>query len=189
MNRLTNMFFKASVFLTFFLAGAASTAFANEWSVDRNKSTLGFEVINNGNTVTGTFATWSAKIAFDKEELDKAQIQATIITGSVTTDDAQASGAITTPQWLDISSFPDAVFRVDNVVPAGGDLYEAAGMLELKGAKVAVFLPFTLIIEGNTAHAVGEATLSRSDFNIGNGVPDSTVGDKVTVKLDLYATR
>ncbi|SFK66480.1 Polyisoprenoid-binding protein YceI [Pseudovibrio ascidiaceicola] len=189
MKRLTDMFFKAGVFLTFILVGAASSAFANEWSVDRNKSTLGFEVINNGNTVTGTFATWNAKIIFNKEELDKAQIQATIITGSVKTEDAQAAGAITTPQWLDISSFPDAVFRVDNVVPAGGDLYEAAGTLELKGAKIAVFLPFTLTIEGKTAHAVGEATLSRSDFKIGDGVPDSTVSNKVTVKLDLYATR
>ncbi len=189
MRQLSSLFLKASVFLVFILIGAAATASADEWYVDRNKSTLGFEVVNNGKTVTGTFSTWNAKIIFDRDELDKAQIQATIITGSVKTEDAQAAGAITTAQWLDISSYPDAVFRVDNVVPAGGDLYEAAGTLELKGVKIAVFLPFTLIIEGNTAHAVGEATLSRSDFKIGDGVPDSTVGNKVTVKLDLYATR
>ncbi|MFS8180951.1 YceI family protein [Pseudovibrio denitrificans] len=189
MKRLTDLFFKASAILAFILVAAASTASAEEWYVDRNKSTLGFEVINNGNTVTGTFATWNAKIIFDKADLENAQIQATIITGSVKTEDAQAAGAITTAQWLDISSYPDAIFRVDNVVPAGGDLYEAAGTLELKGAKIAVFLPFTLTIEGDTAHAVGEATLSRDDFKIGDGVPDSTVSNKVTVKLDLYATR
>ena len=189
MKRLNNIFFKASVFLALILFSAVTTASADEWFVDRNKSTLGFEVINNGKTVTGTFGTWNAKIIFDKKELDKAQIQATIITGSVKTEDTQVAGAITTAQWLDISSYPDAVFRADNVVPAGGDLYEAAGTLELKGVKIAVFLPFTLTIDGDTAHAVGKATLLRDDFKIGDGVPDSTVSSKVTVKLDLYATR
>lgn len=189
MRSMTNLFSKASVFFGFVMLATASTASADEWLVDRNRSTLGFEVINSGNTVTGTFGTWDAKILFDEQDLESTQIQATIITGSVQTEDTQVAGAITTTQWLDISSFPDAVFRVDNVVPAGSDLYEAAGTLELRGAKIAVFLPFTLTIEGDTAHAVGEAKLSRSDFKIGDGVPESTVSDNVTVTLDLYATR
>lgn len=167
--------------------GASATA--EEWSVDRNKSTLGFEVQNNGQTVMGTFGTWNAKIKFDREQLDKTEIQATIITGSVHTDNSQIKDAMLSAQWLNISGYPDAIFRVDNVVPAGGDLFEAAGTLELKGVKVPVFLPFTLEIEGDTAHATGEATLMRSAFQIGDGVPDETVSDKVVVKLDLYATR
>ncbi|KZL08482.1 Protein YceI [Pseudovibrio axinellae] len=188
MKQLTDLFFKTSVLIAFILTGAVAAS-ADEWQVDRNKSTLGFEVINNGNTVTGTFETWNAKITFDEENLDNAKIQASIVTGSVKTDDAQAAGAIPSAQWLDISSYPDAVFRADNVAPAGGDLYEAAGTLELKGATIAVFLPFTLTIEGDAAHAVGEATLTRGDFKVGDGVPDSTVSNKVIVKLDLYANR
>jgi len=187
MRQLRNLFLKAGLVFSLFIVGA--TAYADEWSVDRNKSKLSFEVTNNGKTVEGVFGTWNAKINFDREHLDKAQIQATIVTGSVETNDNQVAGVITGQEWLDISSYPDAVFKVDNVAPAGGDLYEAAGTLELKGAKVAVFLPFTLTIEGDSAHAVGEATLMRGDFKIGNGVPDSTVSDKVVVKLDLYATR
>ncbi|SDQ91881.1 YceI family protein [Pseudovibrio sp. Tun.PSC04-5.I4] len=189
MKRLSNLLIKTTLLMSFILAGAAATASADEWSVDRNKSTLGFEVENNGKSVTGTFGTWNAKIVFDKEELDKAKIQATVITGSVTTDDSQVGGAITSQQWLDISGYPEAIFRVDNVVPAGGDLYEAGGILELKGIKIAVFLPFTLTIEGDTAHAVGEANILRNEFKIGDGVPDSTVSDKVVVTLDLYASR
>ena len=50
-------------------------------------------------------------------------------------------------------------------------------------------LDFTLAINGDTATANGMATLNRLEYGLGSGVGTDTVGDAVTVTLNLTATR
>jgi polyisoprenoid-binding protein YceI len=67
----------------------------------------------------------------------------------------------------------------------------ATGTLSIKGISKPVTLPFTLILSGNTAHAVGKAQVIRTDFHVGTGEwekPDP-VAHEVTVNIDLTATK
>jgi hypothetical protein len=50
-------------------------------------------------------------------------------------------------------------------------------------------MDFTLDIAGDTATAKGTAIVNRLDYQLGSGVGTDTVGDIVTVTLDLTAIR
>jgi polyisoprenoid-binding protein YceI len=95
------------------------------------------------------------------------------------------------PAWFDTGQFPKAQFASTAITSKGGDHYEAAGTLSLKGVSRPVRMPFTLKIRGNTAHAVGETTIRRLDYRIGEGKdfapPAAALDVKVTV--NITATR
>ena len=91
--------------------------------------------------------------------------------------------------WFDADAFPVAKFQSDAVSLVEGNSYRADGTLTIKGASHPVSLDFTLDIDGDTARAAGTAKLNRLDYGLGAGVGTDTVGDIVTVTLDLTATR
>lgn len=160
----------------------AQTAGGN-WQVA--EGTLGFSVKQMGAQVAGSFATWSAEITFDPATGTGAvavDIDTTSLTvGSVT---QQATGA----EFFDVATHPTATFTAD-IAPAG-DAYAATGTLSLRGVEKPVSLPFTLVIEGETARMTGSATLDRRDFGMGPNYPDeSSVGFAVTVDIALTARR
>ena len=168
------------------LSGAASAA---EWKVDDSQSTLGFEVKQGKGTLTGEFKEWSADIDFDPEAPEAAHIKAEIAPGSASTGNAQFDGTLPGADWFDVSSFPTATFETSDVKLVEGNSYTADGTLTIKGVSQPVVLDFTLDIDGDKAHAAGTATVDRSQYDLGAGVGTDTVGEAVTVTLDLTATR
>ncbi|NEX44834.1 cytochrome b/b6 domain-containing protein [Pseudotabrizicola algicola] len=169
------------------LATATATAPANgNWQVA--EGTLAFSVAQMGQTVGGSFATWSADIRFDEVPTDgrHGQVTVTIDTASLTLGSVtqQAKSA----DFFDVATHPQAVFTADILPAAEG--YEARGTLSLRGAEVPVSLPFTLAIDGDTATMEGQTTLDRRAFGMGQSYADeSSVGFGVTVDVALTATR
>lgn len=167
----------------------APAAVADVWTVDPAKSKLGFEVQQGGAALAGTFTSWDAAIEFDPDAPENAKISATIQPASATTGNAQFDGTLPNADWFDAVSFPEAEFTATSVARVEGTSYRATGTLAIKGASHPVSLDFTLEIDGDTAIAAGKATLNRLDYNLGSGVATDTVGDAVTVTLDLTAAR
>ena len=78
------------------------------------------------------------------------------------------------------------------------DGFEALGSLTLRGVTREVALPFTLTIEDHPedpgrlhAHAVGELTIKRLDYGVGQGqwTDTSVVADEVVIRIDILASR
>ncbi|WP_420410734.1 YceI family protein [Roseibium sp.] len=168
---------------------AAPTAIADVWTVDPAQSTLAFEVQQGGAALTGIFGTWSAAIDFDPDAPEKAQISANIRPASATTGNAQFDGTLPNADWFDVASFPEAKFIASNVERVEGNSYRATGTLDIKGLSHPIILDFSLDIDGDIAKATGTATLNRLDYKLGSAVATDTVGDAVTVTLDLTASR
>ncbi|WP_319517452.1 YceI family protein [uncultured Martelella sp.] len=167
----------------------ASPAMAETWTVDQDSSTLGFEVPQGGKTLTGTFENWTASIDFDTDAPEDALITVEIDTGSADTGNGQYDGMLKTADWFAVDEFGSADFTTDNVMVLDDGSYKADGLLTIKAVTLPIELNFTLDIEGDTAHAVGTATLKRKDYELGPAVNAETVGETVTVTLDLTATR
>ncbi|MEP3047458.1 MAG: YceI family protein [Roseibium sp.] len=163
--------------------------YAASWNVDLAQSTLGFEVVQGNNTLAGTFGFWTANIDFDPKTSETATISAEIQPASADTGNAQFNSTLPGPDWFDVTGFPAAQFNTNTVSHIEGNSYRADGMLAIKGIDLPVVLDFTLDIDGDTAKAQGTATLNRLDYQLGAGVGTDTVGDNVTVTLDLTATR
>ncbi len=180
--------------LTLALVLGASTAvatpvLADTWTVDAGQSRLGFEVKQGDGTLKGFFDTWTAEIDFDPEAPEAARISAEINAGSASTGNPQFDATLPASEWFDVSTFPVASFETESVTRAEGNSYKADGTLTIKGIAQPVALDFTLDIDGDTAKATGTATVKRTEYELGAGVGTDTVGDAVTVTLDLTANR
>ncbi|MBO0346072.1 YceI family protein [Roseibium limicola] len=168
------------------LAGAAA---ADTWTVDPATSTLGFQVKQADGQVDGKFESWQASIDFDPEAPQDAVISAKIETGSAITGNAQYDDMLAQPDYFNSATLGSAEFKTTSVSPVDDETFQAEGILTIKGVSQPVTLDFTLKIEGDTAHAVGEASLSRTTYDIGSSVATATLADVVTVTLDLTASR
>ncbi|WP_420332099.1 YceI family protein [Roseibium sp.] len=171
------------------MIGTLSPAQAESWTVDAANSTLGFEVPQGSSPLKGTFTTWDASIEFDVSAPENAVIVATINPASASTGNPQFDTTLPAADWFDAAGFPVAEFKAEGASLVEGNSYRAEGTLTIKGSSHPVTLDFTLDIDGDTAKANGTAKLNRLDYQLGAGVGTDTVGDIVTVMLDLTATR
>ena len=156
---------------------------SSDWQVTEGR--LSIEVTQFGQPLTGSFADWTAEIAYDPEtrsgETTVTVAIPSLTLGSVT---KEAMGA----DWFDAATYPTAVFAatIRATDDAGGHVAE--GTLTLKGRTVPVTLPFTLQIDGDTATARGETVVTRTDFGIG-GASETNVALPVRIVVDLTAVR
>jgi polyisoprenoid-binding protein YceI len=170
---------------------AAAPAHAADWTVDPARSTIGFSGTQTGSPFTGRFTRFDARIRFDPAHPEAAHALVTIDMASATTGDAQRDGAMPGKDWFAVTQFPKAVFEATGFAARGPGAWETRGTLTLRGIGHDEALPFTLTIDGATAHAKGRLQLVRSAFGVGQG-PWSTgqwVALEVGVDVDLVATR
>lgn len=180
-----SLFFVALTSMTIGAPPAASDV----WTVDPATSSLGFEATQGGTLIQGTFGDWTADIQFDPETPETGVISAEIQTARLTTGNQQFDMSLPTADWFNTAEHPIATYRSENISLIEGNTYRADGTLSIRGMSQPVALDFTLNIDGDTARASGSATISRTAFKLGAAVGTDTVGDAVTVTLDLNAER
>lgn len=175
--------------LALFLAAAPAEAAA--WKADPAKSSLGFTGSLSGSPFDGQFKRWQAEIEFDPAKPEAGHALVTIDMASATTGDSQQDQALPNSDWFDVKGFPQAKFEATSFRAKGGNAYEAEGSLTIRGMRKDVVLPFTLDLQGPTAHAKGRLTILRTDYGVGQGAWASgqMVGLDVTVTVDLTAVR
>ena len=164
----------------------ASTEKDANWAVE--SGTIAITVSQFGADVSGTFATWDSRILFNETATNGTH-------GSVETDIALTSltlGSVTDQalgaDYLAAETHPVARFKAD-ILPAETG-YIARGTLSLRDIEQPLDLPFTLVINGNSATMQGHTTLDRRAFSVGETVTDeATLGFSVTVTITLTANR
>lgn len=168
----------------------ANPALASEWTTDATRSQISFSGTQSGQPFTGTLPGFSAHITFDPEVMTGNKVDVTIPLATASTGSPMIDSDLPKPEWLDASTTPEAKFSADKFSKTGEHDYVAHGSLTLRGVSVPVDLPFSLTLEDNEARAQGEVTLDRLAFGVGKSYGEgSEVGTKVTVKVDLVATK
>jgi polyisoprenoid-binding protein YceI len=164
-------------------------AMAADWTMQADKSHLGFSGTQTGAPFKGSFGKWTAEIAFDPAHPETGHAKVTIDLASARTGDTQRDTALPQSDWFDVKHFPQATFEATGFTPKGGDAYEAAGKLTIRGVTKDVVLPFTLDVAGDGATAKGHLGLVRTAFGVGQGAWASGewVALEVGVDFDLVA--
>lgn len=154
---------------------------ASGWTVE--EGTLAIRVLQFSKEIDGTFEAWTADIEFDPESgtgrVEVVVSVPSLVVGSVSKE-AMA------PAYFDAGAHPEARFAAE--IAPDDDGYVATGTLTLKGREVPVALPFSLVLEGETATMTGSVRLDRRDFGIGDPA-DNTLGTDVAVSVALTARR
>lgn len=135
--------------------------------------------------VEGAFRTFDATVAFDPKHPESTKAEFEVDLGSIdlgtTEGDHEAKGKA----WLNVAAFPKARFVASSVKSLGGNRFEAAGSLTIKGATQNVVAPFTLAEANGMRVVEGQFTVKRLQYKIGEGAwsETDTVADEVLVRF------
>ncbi len=170
---------------------AATGACAIEYGqVLSDKSTLTFTSKQMGVPVDGRFRKFTTTLAFDPAKPAAASAKLELDLASIDAGSGEANDEVAGKPWFNLKVFPAATFVSSSVKPLGGDRYELAGKLTIKGKTqdIAAFLTFRQEGGGNGVFD-GSFTLKRLDFAIGEGVWSDvgTVANEVQIKFRVVA--
>ncbi|MGJ8616762.1 MAG: cytochrome b/b6 domain-containing protein [Sulfitobacter sp.] len=159
---------------------------ASDWQVQ--EGVIEITVVQFGSEVAGSFADWTAAIAFDETiPSGKAgSVTATINVASLSLGSVtqQALGA----DFFAADTYPTAIFMGD--IRHAVDGYEAVGTLTIKENSMPLNLPFNLAVDGDSAEMRADLTLDRRDFGIGANMNDeASLAFEVKVHIAFKASR
>ncbi len=181
----------AAAVLAHALCGITTAQAADTWTVNHDESRLGFVGLQGGAEFTGHFGVWEAEIAFDPADLENSSVVVTIATESADAGASQRNDLLPGSEWFDVAAHPQARFVTTGFTHLGGTDYEATAELTIRDMTHEVVLPFSLVIDGDTAEVSGELGILRTDYDVGIGQWASAdpVAFEVRVTVDLAAQR
>ncbi len=186
--------FASAVWSLVSLAGGA--AYADQWSVDPDHSTVGFVVRHMAvSNVRGKFKTYTGTIDLDDKNPANNKIEVSIDTASVDTDADKRDEHLRSPDFFDSQKFPKMTFKSTKVTKKGKG-YEVQGTLTIRDVTKPVTLhvtevtapaknPWGKMVRGASASTV----IDRYDYGLKWNKAIETGGvvvdQKVKIELDL----
>jgi polyisoprenoid-binding protein YceI len=169
------------------LAGMGpTTALAD--TVVPGKSEIAFTMKQMGVNFDGRFKAWKADIVFKPAALDQSKATIDIDLASLDLASADSEAEARDPLWFNTSKFPVAHFASTSFKSLGGDRYEVAGKLALKGVTRDCVVPIAVKADaaGNRV-AEGAFLLKRLEYKIGEGewADTATVADDIRVRVRI----
>ncbi|WP_238583835.1 YceI family protein [Legionella brunensis] len=157
-----------------------------------SKSTLRFTATQNNAPASGEFKKFSGKISVDSENYKASSIDIIVDMTSLSSSYSDLKDTLLTTDWFNVQLFPTAEFKATNFNKTGDNSYEANGVLTIRDKSAPVKLIFTAQeTSSDTALVVGETTLKRSTFGVGQGEWASTeeIKDEVKVNFKIVAKK
>lgn len=157
--------------------------------VQADKSAVTFVYKQMGVAVDGKFKKFSSTLNFDPAKPAAAKATFDVQLGSVDTGAPEGDDEVAGKTWFNTKAFPTAHFASASVKALGGNRYEVAGQLTIKGKTQDVVVPATFTPQGNTGVFDGGFTIRRGDFSIGEGAwaKFDTVANDVQIKFRITA--
>lgn len=151
--------------------------------IDAAKSEIRFVSKQMGVAVEGRFKRFAGTVAFDPKKPEASRAEVEIDVASVDTGTADGDTEVQRPLWFNAAQFPKARFVTRSIKPLGGNRYEVAGTLTIKGVSAEVTSPLTLAEAGGARIAQGSFALKRLQFKLGEKqwADTDTVADEVRV--------
>ena len=166
-----------------FVAGAA-----HGQGIVVGKSEIGFTMKQMGVNFDGRFRKWQANVVFQPTVLEQSKADVDVDLSSIdlasTESEAEANG----PLWFNTAQFPVAHFSSTSIKALGGDRYEVAGRLSLKGITRDCVVPLTVKADaGGNRVAEGTFSLKRLEYRLGEGewADTGTVGNDIRVRIRM----
>lgn len=150
---------------------------------------IGFSVGNDGETIKGSFAKWTAAIIMDPDHPDSADIKVTIDMASASVGDSYKDGMLPGDEFFGVAAHPTATFVAKGAEATGPNRYRASGTLTLKGVSKPQTIRFTLSGKDAIRKVSGSATVARQNFGVGNGDSSNGLTPQVALSFDFTAKR
>ena len=176
------------------LALALATAFSAQaveyTQIQADKSAINFAYKQMGVSMDGKFRKFAAQLSFDPAKPAAAKASLDVDLASVDTGAQESDDEVAGKPWFNTKAFPTARFVSSSVKAVGGNRYEVAGKLTIKGKTQDIVAPATFTAQGNSGVFEGSFTIRRGDFSIGEGAwaAFDIVANDIQIKFRILAT-
>jgi polyisoprenoid-binding protein YceI len=167
------------------------------FQVDKTHSEAAFQVRHLITKVRGRFADFGGTVEFDEAAPENSSVAFTIQAASIDTNTPDRDAHLRSDDFFAVETYPTITFTSTAIAPRGGNQYDVAGDLTMRGVTRPVVLPITYVGKatdpwGHEKTAFeGEMTLNRKDFGLNwNAAIEAggfLVGDEVKVNLSVQA--
>lgn len=178
--------------LLFFQSGFAQIA--PKWELDKDHTSVNFEVKHFFNTVNGNFTDFDGNFFFDPDNLEDSKFDFTVAVSSIETNNEKRNNHLKSADFFNVEKFPNIYFVSSGFDKISDTQYEVKGKLRIKDVIKNVTIPFE--ITGNMEHPMKEGatlmglafntTINRNDYNVGAGdwTSNKIVGENVKVSIN-----
>lgn len=174
-------------------AGTASSAPAasERYSITPENSKIEFVGSKVTGSHNGSFKKFSGAIEYAGQP-EKSRVNITIDTSSIEADDPKLTEHLKTPDFFDVTKYPQATFQSTEIKPGGekGATHTVTGNLQLHGVTKSVAFPATINASPGLITVQSDFTINRKDFGINYaGAADNLIRDDVVLKLNIRANK
>jgi polyisoprenoid-binding protein YceI len=174
----------------------AAPALADTYTIDKNHSEAAFQVRHILTKVRGTFRDFAGTINMDKATPENSSVEFRIKAASIDTGVQKRDDHLRSPDFFDVATHPEIVFKSTKVVSKGNNTFDVTGDFTMHGVTKQITLPVTFLGEqkfGKGAKAGFETglTINRKDYGLmWNRALESggvMVGDEVEIAINIEA--
>ena len=180
----------------------AVSANANEWTLDKGHSSVGFKVKHLVIAKTaGSFEKFDGKVWFDGKDFASGKVEFTVDMASVNTKDEKRDAHLKSPDFFAVDSFPTMTFKSTKVTAVDANNFTISGDLTIRGTTKPVTFNAMLngVVDdpwnpgGKRAGFSATTTINRQDFNVnfskttdkGGLIVDNMVDISVDVEVTM----
>jgi polyisoprenoid-binding protein YceI len=174
-----------------------TSAWAKNWEIDANHSTVQFGVTHIFSTVFGTFSDVEATIRFDPDHPEQGSFDFIVRVKSINTGNGKRDNHLRSKDFFDAGAYPEMRFQSSKIVHKGANNYVVTGIMTLKKTATTMEIPF--VFHGiapspfNKKQVVAgfdtQFSLDRLAFGVGTGKfhKMGVVGKDVLVMISVEA--
>ena len=163
---------------------SGAPAAAQEWRVNKAKSSVTLQLSMDGQPVEGRFGIYKFEIRFDPEEPADGEITALLDASSISTGDSARDAVLYGPEWLNASAFPTIRLSSASIREKTAPEYNLQADLTLRGVTKRIAIPLTVDDQGTAGKIYAEAHLDPAVF----GIRPSAGAAEMLLIIDLAAT-
>lgn len=165
--------------VTLFLISLCIWASSHAQTIDSGKSSVSFEVSNMAfKTVSGSFSGMKGKIKFDPKSISSSSFEVCIDAASVNTENKKRDDHLRNEDFFEVDRFPTICFR-SKEIKKEEEGFRTRGVLTIHGVTREVVIPFSF----SKGELVGQLTIDRNDFGVGDGYGSFMVGNEVHIMI------
>jgi polyisoprenoid-binding protein YceI len=169
---------------------SASTAVFAQQKLIVAESEIAFISKQFGVPVSGKFKKFDAQLVFDPKKPAASTINFSVDLLSADIGNTETETELKKPGWFNSLKVPAATFVSTGAKTLGGNKFEFAGKLTIKGISQNIVVPVAITQTAVKTRAVGTFNTKRLDFKIGDGDWNdvSLVANEVVVNINLVLT-
>ncbi len=159
---------------------------AQNFVANDENSKINFAIKNIGLNVNGNFSGLQGKIVFDAKDLKSSDINVSVISNSVNTDNKARDKHLRESDYFDVNNFPLITFKSTKIEPATRlNRYNVEGNLTIKGISKLIKFELIAIEKDNNLDLKCNFEINRRTFKI--GANSLVLSDNVKMNLNIIA--